>query len=143
MATIRGTPINFGFTTETGGFTATNLSGKGLLQSAELSEEGDVEEVRDADGDLAAEAHYNRGQRAVLEIIIIDATNIANAINNCALGTNFIKGAFFPITACTSMPELIDTSGAKWRIMEARCVKGNTNAARLNVTLVKHAGIVS
>jgi hypothetical protein len=76
MATIRGTAINFGFPTTTDGITITNVVG--VLQSAEITEDGDMEEVRDADGDLASEVHYNRNQKATLEIVIT-GTNLAGA----------------------------------------------------------------
>jgi hypothetical protein len=137
MATILGTAINFGFPTTTDGITITNVVG--VLQSAEITEDGDMEEVRDADGDLASEVHYNRNQKATLEIVIT-GTNLAGAITNSALATNLAKGMFLPITACAGLPELISNT---WRIMDSKVAKGNTSAARLTVSLRKDGGITT
>ncbi len=141
MATNLGTKINFGFATTANGATITNLTG--LLQSCKLSEEGDVEEVKDGAGDLASEVHYNRRQRAVISVVVT-GSDAAAAITNTALASNLYKGKFCPITACANLPELVDTaSTGKWRILESSVDKSNTTAAVINLTLEKAAGIAS
>jgi hypothetical protein len=141
MATTDGTAINFGFASTANGATITNLTG--LLQSAELEATGDVAEVRDGDGDLVSETHYNAGLQATISVIV-KGTSAADAITNSALGSNKLKGKFCPITACASMPELVDTSSTgKWRIQSSKVVKGNTDAARFDLVLLRHDGIVS
>jgi hypothetical protein len=137
MATNLGTAVNFAFPTTTNGITITNFTG--LLQSADITEGGDMEEVGDGDGDLASETHYNKSQTANIEIVVT-GTNIAAAITNSALATNGAKGVFLPITACAGMPELISNY---WRIMESKVSKGNTSSARINFQLKKNAGITA
>ncbi len=137
MATILGTAVNFGFASTANGATITNFTG--ILQSAKLTMDGDVEETKDGDGDLAAETHYNASVKAELEIVVTGAS-IAAAITNSAIGTNGAKGTFLTISACVGMPELVATS---WRIMESSHSKSNTTSSRLNFSLVKHAGVTA
>lgn len=134
MATNLGTAVNFGFV-GTDGITIANISGF-LLQNVDYQSDGDIEEIRDGDGDLAAEVHYNANTKATLEAVITGGTQ-ASAITNTALKA---KGAFVSITACTSVPELIAST---WRVMSFRISGSNTTAKRINLELAKHAGVTA
>lgn len=135
MATINGTPVNFGFT-GTGGIAITGLSGI-LLQSAEHSKRADCEEVRNGVGDVVVHGWYNIHDEAQLEWVVTGA-GLADAITNTALQT---PGTILVITACASMPSLIATT---WEVQDgAKISGGNTNAKRITLPLKKYAGITA
>jgi hypothetical protein len=136
MATINGTPINFGFT-GAGGITCASLPGI-LLQSIEHSKEADCEVVRSGVGDEVAHGWHNQHDQAQLEYIVTDATNIANAITNTALQT---PGTIINISACASVPSLV---GSTWEVQSGTKISGsNVNAKRITVPLKKFAGITA
>lgn len=135
MASILGTAVNFGFT-GVNGITITGVSGT-LLQSADLANQADVEEVRDADGDIVSRAFYNQSQDATLEYVVT-GTNLAGAVTNSSLPT---PGALLIITACASLPDLIATT---WVVEPGPKVSGtNTTTKRITLGLKKHAGVTT
>jgi hypothetical protein len=132
-----GTPVNFGFT-GTNGITITGLSGT-LLQSADLSTEADVEEVRAGQGDKVSRNWYDQHLKATLEWVIT-GTGIANAIVNTAIA-GVAPGTLIVISACLSVPDLV---GTNWEVMSGASIKGgNTNNKRVSVSLEKRAGITA
>lgn len=135
MATILGTAVNFGFT-GTNGITITGMSGT-LLQSADLTNQADVEEVRDGDGDVVARAFYNQSFDASLEYVVT-GTSIADSITNTALQT---PGTIIVITACAGMPALIQTN---WVVEPGVKASGtNTTVKRITLPLKRHAGVTA
>src|SRR4051794_613203 len=107
MATINGTPVNFGFT-GSNGIAITGITGW-LLQEAEHSKDADVEVVRNGVGDEVIHGWYNQQDKATLSYVITDATNIAGAITNTTAAL-IVPGTFFVVTACASMPSLVATT---------------------------------
>lgn len=135
MAVINGTAINFGFKTS-GGITITGISGV-LLQSADLSVEADVADVRSALGDIVARAWYDQHSVATIEWEV-SGTDLAAAITNSTLAS-VEPGDIIIITACASRPELIATN---WECQSGSKIAGsNTANARISVTVHKRAGI--
>ena len=135
MATTLGTPVNFGFT-GTNGITIPGISGT-LLQSADLTNQADVEEVRDADGDVVSRSFYNQNNDASLEYVVT-GTTLADSITNTALQT---PGTIIVITACTSMPELIATN---WVVEPGVKVTGiHTSFKRITLSLKKYAAVTA
>lgn len=135
MATNLGTAVNFGYATTTNGITITGISGF-LLQEAEHEADGDNEQIRDADGDVVADVHYNATQRATITAVIT-GTGLANAITNT---TKPAKGTILVISACASDTELVATN---WVVMRSRITGSNTTAKRLTIEIEKHAGITA
>lgn len=135
MATINGTPVNFGFTGTNG------IAGIGtgmLLQSAEFTKNADIEQIRDADGDVISEVYYNLSEEASLECIVTDATNIAGAITNTAVSN---PGTIVNITACASMTSLVQSN---WIVQPGAKISGsNTTAKRVTIPLRRHAGVTA
>lgn len=137
MASINGTPVNFGFT-GTNGITITGISGT-LLQSATHTKTADCEVTRDGDGDEVAHAWHNQAEEAEL-VWVSTGTTIADAITNT--GASLVApGAQFQITACASLPNLVATT---WEAQSGpRVSKSNTTSASATVPIRKLAGITS
>lgn len=137
MATLNGTPVNFGFT-GTNGITITGVSGT-LLQSAEYSAEADKDEIRSGVGDIVERSWYDQHLKAELEWVIT-GTGIANSIVNTAIA-GLTPGTIIVITACASVPDLVATN---WEVVGGARISGtNTNAKRFRVPLEKRAGITA
>lgn len=132
-----GVAVNFGFTGTDGIAESTILTGKMLLQSADLENTSEEEQVRDADGDLVNRAFYNPGFRATLEYIPT-GSSLANAITASALPT---VGSILSITACANIPALVKTN---WIVMPGVKIAGsNTSAKRITLNLESHAAITA
>jgi hypothetical protein len=136
MATQLGAAVSFGFT-GTDGIAASQLTGKIILQSADLSKAADVEEIRDADGDVVNRTFYNQSQEASLEFIPTGGS-MATARTNGAL---LEPGAIVNITACADIPELVATN---WIVDTGGRISGsNTGAKRVTLPLKRHAGVTA
>ncbi len=129
-----GKKVNFGFT-GTDGIATSLITSKGILQSADLSNTSDKEEIRDAIGELVTDVRYNPGAKASLEYVITGA-DAAGAITNSVIPDHT---GFVNITACASQPALVKTN---WRIDgDPKITHSNTGAAKVSLSLVAHAGI--
>ena len=136
MATINGTPVNFGFT-GSNGIAITGQTGA-LIQNAEHSKQGEREKVRNGVGDTITHGHYDIHDQVSLEYIITDPTNIAGAITNTTAAL-LTPGTIIVITACPSMPSLVATT---WEVQSGAKISGsNTNAKRATIPLEKYTGI--
>lgn len=136
MATVNGTPVNFGFT-GTNGITITGLTGL-LLQSADYTKNADMEEIKDGDGDVVTVIFSNQNEEASLEFVVTDATNIAGAITNTTVST---PGAIIVISACASMPSLVQTN---WIVQSGGKISGtNTTAKRITLPIKRYAGVTA
>lgn len=132
--TINGIPINFGFQGTAGtdngqGITITGVAGV-LLQSAEHTKVGEVEKVRDGNGNDVVHAWSNIHDEASIEYIVT-GTNLAGSITNTALQN---PGAILIVTACISMPTLIGTT---WEVQSGCKISGSNTAAK-KITLPVH-----
>jgi hypothetical protein len=138
---INGTPVNFGFTGGAGGvggITVTGLTGI-LLQNAEQSKAADVEVVRDGAGNEVSHAWYNAHDEATLEWVVSDATNIAGAITSTTISK--IPGSIIVVTACASMPDLVQTN---WEVQSPVKASGsNTTAKRISMPLKRFSAITA
>lgn len=137
MATINGTPVNFGFASTAGGISITGLSGV-LLQSAENAEEADHEDVRNGTGDIVARAWYDFRRSATLEWVVT-GTSLAAAITNTAISSLLPPGTILVVAACASRPEL----AATWEVQSSRVTGSNTTCARINIQIEKRTGITA
>lgn len=139
--TINGTPVNFGFTGTMDpaggqGIAITGLVGT-LLQSAEQTKVGECEKVRDGNGNDVVHAWSNIHDEATLEYIVAGA-DMGGAITNTTTALQ-TPGTILTITACLSMPSLIDTT---WEVQSGAKVSGsNTTAKKVTLPLHKLPGI--
>jgi hypothetical protein len=133
MATNLGTAVNFGFTGTNG---ITGLATGQLLQSVDHTRQADVEDIRDADGDVAARVFYNPNDALTLEVIVT-GTGLAAAITNTTLQT---AGTIISITACASAPDLVATN---WVVESARLAGSNVDAKRITLQLKKNASVTA
>ncbi len=135
MAVINGTAVNFGFT-GSGGITVTGLSGI-LLQSADHASHADLEEIRNAAGDVVVHAWHNFRDEAQLDYIVT-GTGLANAVTNTVLQT---PGTMLNITACASMPTLV---GTHWEVQSGAKIAGsNVNSKKITMPIRQYAGITA
>jgi len=137
MATLHGGAVNFGFT-GTDGIAEANLTGKIFLQSTNLDEEGSDLEIPGPDGETAARVDYDTRQRATLEFIPKGA-DAAAARTNTTLA-NFAKGTMINITACASMPQLVQSN---WIVTRGHIEHSNTGAAKIRLELIRYPGVTS
>lgn len=132
-----GLPINFGFATTSGGMTSATLSGKFILQSADVSLESDEEQVRDAVGALAVRNFYNGSKKATIEYVVT-GTTAANAQANSVPPA---VGSFVVISACASMPDLVSSY---WVVATGpKVALSNTTSCKITLNLELHAGITA
>lgn len=134
MATNLGTAVNFGFT-GTDGVTITGYTGY-LLQSGDLTRTADRAEIQDAAGETKSVVIFNQSDEATLEFVYY-GTGIAAAKTNTALKT---PGALVVISACASMPDLVQTT---WQLVSHKISGGNTDAKKASLTLKLHAGVTA
>jgi hypothetical protein len=149
MATINGTPVNFGFASTANGITVTDFADAAitglLIQSAEQSKAADSEVIRGGIGEEVSHAWHNQHDEATLEFVITgtaigDYQTAASAIKN-TLDALKAAGTLIKITACVSMPSLLGTT---WEIQPGTKVTGsNTNAKRFSLPLKKFTGITA
>ena len=134
MAIVNGTPVNFGFSG--GGITITGLNGI-LLQSADHASHADLEEIRNAIGDVVTHIWHNFRDEAQLDYIVT-GTSISNAVTNTALQT---PGTILSITACASMPSLV---GTHWEVQSGAKIAGsNVNSKKITLPIRQYAGITA
>ena len=138
MATQTGVKVNFAFT-GTDGIAATGLTGAGLFQSADYEPGSDEKQLMSAAGDLATRVFHNAHKKATIEWIPGSATDVATAITN-QTAMVALYHTILNITACASMPELIDSH---WFVVGVKTNKSNTDAAKVTLTLEQHAGITA
>lgn len=138
MPVQNGTPVNFSFvaTSGDGGLTCTGLTAH-LLQSADLEDGAEKEEVRGPGGPIVARNWYDAHSKASLRFVISGASKAA-AITATALQT---AGTIISITACASIPGLVATN---WEVQAGTKVVGDvTKSAELTIPLEKRAGITA
>lgn len=133
MATVLGTAVNFGFQGTNG---ITGLATGYLLQNVDHTKQADVEEIRDADGDVNSRVFYNANEQATLEVVVT-GTNLAASLTNTTLQA---AGTIISITACTSAQDLVQTN---WVVESSRLSGSNTNAKRVTLELRRHAGVTA
>ena len=135
--TILGAAVNFGFTGTDGIAESTILTGKIILQSADIELASDEEQVRDAAGVLASRAFYNPSSKATLEYIPTGAS-ISASLTNTTLPA---IGSILSITACANIPSLVKTN---WVVVPGGKISGsNTSAKKITINLEAHAGITA
>lgn len=140
MPTQNGTPVNFSFksTASDGGLTCTGLTGF-LLQSTDIEDGADKEEVRGPGGDIVSRNWYDSHTKAALRFVI-SATSKANAITATTL-SSFKAGGIISITACASQPDLVAST---WEIQAGTKIAGEiTKSAEFTIPLEKRAGITA
>ncbi len=136
MATINGTPVNFGFQ-GTDGITVSGVSGT-LLQSVDQAKEADSEMARNGVGDGVTHGWYDARDTVTLEWIVT-GSSLAAAITNTSLAA-VAPGTIINITACTSVPTLIATN---WEVQSVRQQGSNTNFKKITCVVTKRAGITA
>jgi hypothetical protein len=137
MATVNGTPVNFGFT-GTNGITITGLSGT-LLQNVDQAKAADVENTKNGVGDVVTRGWTDIHDEATIEFVVTDSSSQAAARTATTL-SSLVPGAFIAITACASRPDLVAT----WEVQAgAKVIGGNVNAAKISVPLHKRAGVTA
>jgi len=140
MPTQNGTPVNFGFvaTGGDGGLTCTGLTGF-LLQTVDLEDGADKEEVRSLQGNIVSRNWYDSHSKVSLRFVIA-ATSKANAVTATTLAS-FKAGAIISITACASNPDLVATN---WEIQSGvKIPQDLTKSAEMIIPLEKRAGITA
>ena len=140
MATINGTPINFGFSgAMSGGAQGITITGiTGILQSLETSKTSDVEKIKDGNGNEVVHAWSNQRTNLTLEAII-GASSLANALTGVSYALQN-PGTILAISACASAPNII---GLSWEVQDAKVSQSNTTAAKVSLTLGYCAGITA
>jgi hypothetical protein len=140
--TLNGTPVNFGFTgaadaNKNQGITTTGLSGA-IVQSADQTKVGDLEVCRNGIGDEVAHGHYNIHDEATLEYVVTGAALIADAVANTVLTS---PGTIINITACASMPSLVNTH---WEVQSGcKITKTNTGFAKISIPMKAYPNITA
>lgn len=137
MATQTGVKVNFGFT-GTDGIAATGLTGNGILTSADFEHGHDEVQIKSAAGELATRVFFNTHKKATIEWIPGKDT-VANAITAQTTILALIR-TVLSITACASIPELIDTN---WLVVGAKVTGSNTDSAKITLSLENHDGITA
>lgn len=134
-ATQSGAFVNFGFTGTDG---ITGIGSGNLLQSADYEPGHEEAQIKSATGDLATRVFYNLHKKATLEVIPSSTTAaLAVGAQTTLLG---LMRTIIAITACASMPELIES---KWLVVGVKTAKSNADASKVTLTLEQHAGITS
>ncbi len=138
MATINGTPLNFGFV-GTNGITSAQMP-SAILQVASQAKMADVESARNGVGDIVTRGHYDQHDEMTLELLVA-GTTLADAITQTGnIIGSLTPGLFVSISACTSMPGLV----ALWEVQSGAAVDGkNTDFKKLKFTGHKRAGIIA
>lgn len=140
MSVQNGTPVNFSFTSTAsdGGLTCTGLTGF-LLQSTDLEDGADKEEVRGPGGDIKSRNWYDSHSKASLRFVIA-ASSKANAVTATTL-TGFKAGGIISITACASQPDLVAST---WEVQAGTKISGDVSkSAEITIPLEKRAGITA
>ena len=137
MATQSGVLVNFGFT-GTDGIAATGLTGAGLFQSADYELGCDETQLKSAAGELVTRVFANQHKKATIEWIP-GAASVASAIT-AQTAMVALYHTILNITACASMPEMIDSH---WLVVGVKTAKSNTDAAKVTLSLEQHAGITA
>ncbi len=135
MSAVGGKSVNFAYT-GTDGIAATLLTGKMQLQSTDLSNSTDEEQIKDSLGALVNRTFYNPGFKATLEYIPSGAA-ASDAITNTALTA---IGTIVSITACANVPDLIKTN---WIVLGFKISGSNTTAKKVTLELEAHSGITA
>src|SRR5512139_3400615 len=112
MATINGMPVNFGFQGSKGadgsqGITITGITGV-LLQNVDQSKVGELDRVRDGNGNDVVHSWSNIHDEATLEWVL-SGSSLAETLTGVSLSLKS-PGNFVSISACTSMPALAGTT---------------------------------
>jgi hypothetical protein len=107
-----------------------------MLQSADHSLNADVDENRDALGNVVQRTFYNQNEDATLEVLVI-GTGVADAISKTTLPT---VGSVISITACASYTALVATN---WVVDSSSMKGGNTDAKKASFKLKRHAGVTA
>ncbi len=130
-----GSPVVFSFGTAAG-VSATQFTGKILIQSLDHSPTADEEQTRDGTGKLVARNFYNPGDKLGLEYIVTDTTLSAAKGYSCPT-----PGVFINITQCD---DVSGVSKANWVVVsEPKQALSNTGAKRVTLQLEAHAGITT
>ncbi len=134
MATINGIAVSFGFATATDangnqGFTSASISGV-LLQSADQTDDAELEVVRNGAGDSVVHAWYDFKKSCTFEYVVSGAS-ITAAKAATVLPT---IGTFLSITACAEMPSLVNTH---WEVQKGgKISKSNTTVSKISIPLM-------
>ena len=134
MAKINGIAVSFGFSTTADangnqGFTSTSISGA-LLQSADQSDDAEVEVVRNGSGERVVHAWYDLHKACTLEYVV-SASTIAGAKAATLLPA---IGSFISITACAEMPSLVSSH---WEVQKGgKISKSNTTVSKISIPLM-------
>jgi hypothetical protein len=135
--TQNGHPVNFGIV----GLAITNFGATSgvffLPQDSDFELTRDLDEVRDGTGAKVQRTWYNPEQTATLTYVVAAATSLATAITNTILPD---RGSFIAITACTSNPNLVQST---WEVHKAMLKTTNTKAAVVTLNLVFNANITA
>ena len=126
MATVRGTPVVFSYTTAAG-VTITGFTGY-LLQSATLKNEADEYKVKSGQGKTVTRIVEDPVKRMDLSFEI-SGVDRATAITNAALPA---LNTFAPITACAELPEVVSNF---WIVESVDKPTSNTGTMKVNMTL--------
>lgn len=126
MATVRGTPVIFSFTTAAG-VTITGLTGW-LAQSIDMELTADAYKVKDGRGKTVTEIMEDFMTKSTLNFQM-SGTDRATAITNAALPA---LNTFVVITACAEFPELVS---AYWIVDAAKKKSGNTTTMDADLTI--------
>lgn len=138
MPVQNGAAVNFSFTitSSDGGLTATGLTAH-LLQSTDLEDGADKEQVRGPNGNVVSENYYDPHNKLTARWVISGASKAA-AIAASLLQT---AGSIVSITACASQPAIV---AANWVVQPGTKVVGDvTKSAELTISFEKRAGITA
>ena len=132
-ATINGTPVNFSFQSAAG-ITITGIAGI-LLQSASYKKNSNRTLVKAGEGDRVSSIHNDRFLSATLKWKV-SGTSLALALANCVHPT---PGAFFVITACVTMPELV--GAGNWEVISGEVSGSNEDVKEISLEIENATGI--
>lgn len=132
MATVRGTPVVFSYTTAAGA-TITGFTGW-LMQSAKLKNDADEYKVKSGQGVTVTRIIEDSVKRMDLSFEI-SGVDRATAITNSALPA---LNTFAPITACAEIPEAVS---AYWIVESVDKDTSNTGTIKVNMTLALYPSI--
>lgn len=134
MATVRGTPVIFSFTTAAG-VTITGLTGW-LAQTIDMELTGDEYMVKDGRGKDVTEIMENFKTKSTLNFQM-SGTDRATAITNAALPA---LNTFIAITTCAEFPELVSNY---WMVKAAKRSGGNTKTMEADLTISLNPNITT
>lgn len=130
--TQNGTAVNFTFQSAAG-ITITEITGI-LLQSASYKKNANRTLVKDGNGDRTSSLLNDKFNSATLEWVV-EGSSLSAALTNTALRA---PGAFITITACATLPEIVDAT-KQWEVLPGCEIKGTNENAKTVTMEIEYA----